>query len=107
MRKKTYPFYIIRVRKGKNGFIKTNQIIAILNTKKTSSQGVYARFGYFLNGKTQLSALDFEKLALCINNGFKINDLVKKLIFKFGLGSLLLKKQKKNYLNKLKYVYKK
>lgn len=93
MRKKKVPYIVIRLHKGKYSLSLTHQIIAILNTKKTNSQLVRERFGYFKDDKKKTLSVNFQLLAFYLNKGYTVNSTIKKLFFYSGYSNLLKKKK--------------
>ena len=79
--RKIYSCNVVRLRKGKKGLSQVYWIIAILNKKRTSSQKIVDRLGYFQYGKKQICAISFQKLSYYLNKGFILRLSVRKLIY--------------------------
>jgi len=106
MRKKKIPYNIIRLRQGKYSHSLTHQIIAILNTKKTNSQAVLERFGYYKDDLKKILSVDFRLLGSYLNKGYRVNTLIKKLIFYYGSSYLFIKRKNKTTLRLLQKIKK-
>jgi ribosomal protein S16 len=77
-----YSHYVIRIRKGKRSNSQVYQIVVILNQKKTKSQKIIERLGFFKYGKERLLAIDTQSLAKYLNKGYILKGSVRKLIYK-------------------------
>ena len=84
---KSYPHYVIRLRKCKPGFSQVYWIIVILNKKKSSSHKIVERLGFFKFGKERLLSINYYRLAFYLNKGCILKQSVKRFIYYSGLAA--------------------
>lgn len=78
---KNYTKNVIRLRKGKPGVSQVYWIIVILNKKKTSSQKIVERLGFYRHGSKKIFSISYERLAYYLNKGVKIKKSILKYIY--------------------------
>ena len=81
MGKLNYSHNVIRLRKGKPSFSQVYQIIVILNKKKTKSQKIVERLGFFKYGNDRLLAINYKQLGNYLNKGYILRRSVRRFIY--------------------------